>query len=208
MRRPKKLSTWFGLAGLLGGDGDSRWASRADAQTHPSSAQGGQSAGPPLKKQLVRIVRMNTEDGRRSRAAGSGPGYPRPMRAGETITLPGLGEFRDRPHRGPPRSDQAASPATIPARNIVEFVAGGDLTSAASAPGAVPAVERSAERVHGEPAHRAQLAHRLAEDDARPVHPLSSIPLDRPAGVCLNRLSPRVSLSRLDPFRSAPPLDP
>lgn len=67
-----------------------------------------------------------------------GPAISEQLRAGRTVEIPGLGTFRV------VRVDEYKDlvdgrPATIPAKNYVEFVPGGTLDKDANAPGAKPA---------------------------------------------------------------------
>jgi nucleoid DNA-binding protein len=67
-----------------------------------------------------------------------GPAFAAQLRAGRQVELPGIGTFRV-VQVSAYRDMVAGRPATIPARNYVEFIPAGEVTTAANAPGAVPA---------------------------------------------------------------------
>jgi nucleoid DNA-binding protein len=67
-----------------------------------------------------------------------GPALAAQLRAGRQVELPGIGTFRV--VRVTAYRDMVGGrPTTIPARNYVEFIPAGEVTTAANDPGAVPA---------------------------------------------------------------------
>jgi nucleoid DNA-binding protein len=110
----------------------------ADAQPPAPPAKSGTTASEKLEKVLARVSKVK-EDDISSVLKALGPILRDKLRAGETVEVPGLGQFRIvriQAHRDLIKG----IPGEVPGNNVVEFLSQGDLTAAANGPGAVPAV--------------------------------------------------------------------
>jgi nucleoid DNA-binding protein len=92
---------------------------------------------PDLKTSVAKSAKLKVEMVEKMFTA-LGPAIREQLRAGKEIELPGVGTFRV-VRVNAYRDLVAGMPATIPARNYVEFVPASELNTAANSPGAVPA---------------------------------------------------------------------
>ena len=112
-----------------------------------------QQAGPPAKQRpaadkkqpatfqgrMLTATKLQEKDLQKFLTA-LGPAISASISSGQSVNIPGLGTFRV--VRIPEHRDMAAGgrPIVVTGTNYVEFLPAGNLTSAANAPGAAPAV--------------------------------------------------------------------
>jgi nucleoid DNA-binding protein len=125
---------WLGLATLLGAFLVLVWT----VPVHSQRPQGQPAKGDePVTTQLAKKAKL-TEQQAAAFFNALGPIIRSELSRGKTVELPGLGTFRV--VRIAEHPDLVGGrPVTIPARNTVEFLGGGEAIDAANSAGAVPA---------------------------------------------------------------------
>lgn len=105
----------------------------ANAQTNLGDRK---STPPNLKAGLVAATKEKEETVEKLLKA-FGPAFSEQLRAGRDVELPGVGTFRV-VRVGEHQDLVGGRPATIAAKNFIEFVPGGTLNADANSPGARP----------------------------------------------------------------------
>jgi nucleoid DNA-binding protein len=125
---------WIVLAGLLGSMGVMLTsAGPAHSQRQPPPAE------ETLSSRVAKTAKLSEQDVAKVLQA-LGAAVQEELKAGKTVTLPGLGTFRVvriAEHKN--MEVPTGRPVTVPATNNVEFLAGGELLSAANSASAKPA---------------------------------------------------------------------